>query len=62
MRPTPWQTVNTVLVCSPVCPSALWTDEGPQRDPAELIHAAKHTGAVGYKIWEKMQTQVQCRE
>ncbi|XP_031431891.2 E3 ubiquitin-protein ligase TRIM35-like [Clupea harengus] len=39
---------------------ALWTDEGPQRDPAELIHVAKHTGAVGYKIWEKMQNQVQC--
>ncbi|XP_062394999.1 tripartite motif containing 35-28 [Sardina pilchardus] len=40
--------------------SAKWTDEGPQRDQAELIHVAKHTGAVGYKIWEKMLTQVEC--
>lgn len=40
--------------------SAKWIDEGPQRDPAELIHVAKHTGAVAYKIWEKMLSQVEC--
>ncbi|XP_063055723.1 tripartite motif containing 35-28 [Engraulis encrasicolus] len=40
--------------------NAQWTDEGPQRDPAELIHIAKHTGAVGFKIWEKMVSHVDC--
>lgn len=52
--------LNFLLKFNKLKQSAQWTDEGPQRDPGELIHVARHSGAVSYKIWQKMLSHVNC--
>lgn len=37
-----------------------WTGEEPQRPQGALINMALHAGGLGYKIWESMQSHIQC--
>ncbi|XP_052000252.1 zinc-binding protein A33-like [Xyrauchen texanus] len=37
-----------------------WTGEDPPKVQGALINMASHVGALGYKVWEKMQFHVQC--
>ncbi|XP_066529532.1 tripartite motif containing 35-28 [Hoplias malabaricus] len=39
---------------------AQWTSEDPPKINGALINMAKHVGALGYKVWESMQTHIQC--
>ncbi|XP_030639292.1 tripartite motif containing 35-28 [Chanos chanos] len=38
---------------------AQWTAEDPHKVSGALIDMGKHVGCLGYKIWEKMQNEIQ---
>ncbi|KAG1947516.1 zinc-binding protein A33-like [Pimephales promelas] len=37
-----------------------WTGDEPKKVEGALINMAKHVGALGYKIWENMQSHITC--
>ncbi|XDV40306.1 hypothetical protein PO909_009414 [Leuciscus waleckii] len=37
-----------------------WTGDEPRKVEGALINMAKHVGALGYKIWENMQSHITC--
>ncbi|XP_076868847.1 E3 ubiquitin-protein ligase TRIM35-like [Brachyhypopomus gauderio] len=39
---------------------AQWTAEDPQKVPGALIDMATHVGSLGYKVWENMQSHINC--